>query len=108
MGRPRSYWGLCFPRNPVAEFIARLHPPAIFLGGERVLIGYVRVSKSAGTLTLGPQRDVLLAASVVPDRIYEDLASRRGCARPNLTACLKMDRIPKRNKNAPPRYQRRS
>jgi DNA invertase Pin-like site-specific DNA recombinase len=54
-----------------------------------VLIGYVRVSKSDGTQTLEPQRDVLLAAGVPPERIYEDLASGRSDARPGLTACLK-------------------
>lgn len=54
-----------------------------------MLIGYVRVSKSDGTQTLAPQRDVLLAAGVAPDRIYEDLASGRNDARPGLTACLK-------------------
>ena len=42
-----------------------------------MLIGYVRVSKSDGAQTLAPQRDALLAASVEPERIYEDLASGR-------------------------------
>jgi DNA invertase Pin-like site-specific DNA recombinase len=54
-----------------------------------VLIGYVRVSKSDGTQTLEPQRDVLLAAGVAPERIYQDLASGRSDARPGLAACLK-------------------
>lgn len=54
-----------------------------------VLIGYVRVSKSDGSQTLHPQRDALLEAGVAPERIYEDLASGRGDARPGLAACLK-------------------
>jgi DNA invertase Pin-like site-specific DNA recombinase len=77
-------------RNLVAEIITRLHPAAdLFWRSGHVLIGYVRVSKSDGTQTLEPQRDVLLAAGVAPDRIYEDLASGRSDARPGLTACLK-------------------
>jgi len=56
--------------------------PAIFPGG----IGYVRVSKPDGAQTLPPQRDVLLAAGVAPDRICEDLASGRSDARPGLMA----------------------
>jgi hypothetical protein len=47
-----------------------------------MLIGYVRVSKSDGSLTLAPQRDALLASDVAPERIYQDLAS-------GLLACLK-------------------
>ena len=54
-----------------------------------MLIGYVRVSKSDGTQTLAPQRDVMLAAGVDPARIYEDLASGRRDDRPGLAACLK-------------------
>jgi len=55
-----------------------LHPAGnLSWRGERVLIGYVRVSKSDGTQTLAPQRDVLLAAGVAPDRIYEDLEIAR-------------------------------
>ena len=54
-----------------------------------MLIGYVRVSKSDGSQTLEPQRDALLAAGVMPERIYQDLASGRHDARPGLVACLK-------------------
>ena len=54
-----------------------------------MLIGYIRVSKADGSQTLEPQRDALLAAGVAPERLYEDLASRRHDARPGLTACLK-------------------
>jgi DNA invertase Pin-like site-specific DNA recombinase len=54
-----------------------------------MLIGYVRVSKSDGSQTLAPQRDVLLASGVDPERIYQDLASGRHDARPGLSACLK-------------------
>lgn len=54
-----------------------------------MLIGYVRVSKSDGSQTLEPQRDALLASGVMPERIYQDLASGRHDARPGLAACLK-------------------
>ncbi len=54
-----------------------------------MLIGYARVSKSDGSQTLEPQRDALLASGVMPERIYQDLASGRHDARPGLTACLK-------------------
>jgi DNA invertase Pin-like site-specific DNA recombinase len=53
-----------------------------------MLIGYVRVSKSDGTLTLAPQRDAMLAAGVDPTRVYEDLSSGRRDERPGLAACL--------------------
>ena len=52
-------------------------------------VGYVRVSKSDGSQTLAPQRDVVIAAGVEPDRIYSDLASGRKDDRPGLNACLK-------------------
>jgi DNA invertase Pin-like site-specific DNA recombinase len=54
-----------------------------------MLIGYMRVSKSDGTQSVDLQRDALLAAGVVPDRLYEDLASGRKDDRPGLQACLK-------------------
>lgn len=54
-----------------------------------MLVGYVRVSKSDGSQTLAPQRDVLIAAGVETDRIYSDLASGRKDDRPGLNACLK-------------------
>ncbi|MCY0916335.1 recombinase family protein [Massilia sp. H27-R4] len=54
-----------------------------------MLVGYVRVSKSDGSQTLAPQRDVLIAAGIDPSRIYEDLASGRKDDRPGLNACLK-------------------
>ncbi len=54
-----------------------------------LLIGYARVSKSDGVQTLDPQRDALLSAGLVPERIYEDIAAGRNDARPGLTACLK-------------------
>jgi hypothetical protein len=65
-------------------------PEAIFPGGSTpILIGYVRASKSDGSQTLEPQRDAVLASGVMPERIYQDLASGRHDARPGLTACLK-------------------
>lgn len=54
-----------------------------------MFVGYVRVSKSDGSQTLAPQRDVLIAAGIDPSRIYEDLASGRKDDRPGLNACLK-------------------
>jgi DNA invertase Pin-like site-specific DNA recombinase len=54
-----------------------------------VLIGYMRVSKSDGTQTLDLQRDALLQAGVLAERLYGDLASGRKDARPGLEACLK-------------------
>ena len=54
-----------------------------------MLIGYMRVSKSDGSQVLDLQRDALLAAGVVPERLYEDLASGRKDDRPGLVACLK-------------------
>ena len=54
-----------------------------------MLVGYVRVSKSDGSQTLAPQRDILIAAGVEPDRIYSDLVSGRKDDRPGLNACLK-------------------
>lgn len=54
-----------------------------------MLIGYVRVSKTDGSQTTQLQRDVLLAAGVSHDAIYEDMASGRRDDRPGLVACLK-------------------
>ena len=54
-----------------------------------MLVWYVRVSKSDCSQTLAPQRDVLIAAGVEPDRLYSDLASGRKDDRPGLNACLK-------------------
>jgi DNA invertase Pin-like site-specific DNA recombinase len=58
-------------------------------GKDRMLIGYVRVSKSDGSQTLDLQRDALSAAGVDPCRIYEDLASGRKDDRPGLASCVK-------------------
>ena len=54
-----------------------------------MLIGYMRVSKSDGSQVLNLQRDALLAAGVLPDRLYEDMASGKRDDRPGLTNCLK-------------------
>lgn len=54
-----------------------------------MLIGYARVSKADGSQVLDLQRDALTAAGVVPERVYEDLASGRRDDRPGLVACLK-------------------
>ncbi len=54
-----------------------------------MLVGYVRVSKSDGSQTTQLQRDVLLAAGIPSDVIYEDHASGRNDNRPGLAACLK-------------------
>lgn len=54
-----------------------------------MLIGYMRVSKQDGSQCLDLQRDALIKAGVVPERIYEDLSSGRKDARPGLESCLK-------------------
>ena len=54
-----------------------------------MLIGYMRVSKADGSQVLDMHRDVLLAAGIATEQIYEDLASGSLDARPGLTACLK-------------------
>ncbi|WP_375319122.1 recombinase family protein [Candidatus Tisiphia endosymbiont of Oplodontha viridula] len=54
-----------------------------------MLIGYMRVSKADGSQILDLQRDALIQAGVLSERIYEDLASGRFDDRPGLTACLK-------------------
>jgi DNA invertase Pin-like site-specific DNA recombinase len=56
---------------------------------ERMLIGYMRVSKSDGSQTLDLKRDALLAAGVEVRHIYEDRASGRADDRPGLEALLK-------------------
>jgi len=56
---------------------------------SKMLIGYIRVSKSDGSQVLDMQKDALLADGVDPERIYEDLASGRKDDRPGLRACLK-------------------
>lgn len=54
-----------------------------------MLIGYMRVSKADGSQALDLQKDALINAGVLPDRIYEDLASGRFDDRPGLISCLK-------------------
>ncbi len=54
-----------------------------------MLIGYMRVSKADGSQVLDLQKDALVQAGVLPDRIYEDLASGRFDDRPGLTSCIK-------------------
>src|SRR5918999_605133 len=49
----------------------------------------MRVSKSDGSQALDLQRDALLQAGVVQDRLYEDFASGKRDNRPGLQACLK-------------------
>lgn len=54
-----------------------------------MLIGYMRVSKADGSQALDLQRDALLAAGILADRLYEDHASGKRDDRPGLEACLK-------------------
>lgn len=42
-----------------------------------MLTGYVRVSRAGGSQVSDLQKDALLTAGVLPDRIYQDLASGR-------------------------------
>jgi len=58
-------------------------------GNSKMLIGYIRVSKSDGSQVLDLQHDALLDAGIDPERIYKDLASGRKDDRPGLRACLK-------------------
>src|SRR5438132_4428085 len=58
-------------------------------GKGRMLIGYIRVSKSDGSQVLDLQRDALCEAGVAPDRVYEDLASGHKDDRPGFAACVK-------------------
>lgn len=55
----------------------------------KMLVGYMRVSKSDGSQTTDLQRDALLAEGIDPKFIYEDLASSRRDDRPGLASCLK-------------------
>ena len=57
--------------------------------GKRMLVGYMRVSKTDGSQAVDLQRDALLAAGVDERHFYEDAASGRKDDRPGLAACLK-------------------
>jgi DNA invertase Pin-like site-specific DNA recombinase len=57
--------------------------------GEKMLIGYIRVSKADGSQSTDLQRDALLAAGVDQAQLYEDQASGKREDRPGLTSCLK-------------------
>lgn len=54
-----------------------------------MLIGYARVSKGDGSQSLDLQKDALAEAGVLPDHIYDDMASGARDDRPGLAACLK-------------------
>ncbi len=54
-----------------------------------VLVGYMRVCKADGSQVLGLQRDALLSAGAIAERLYEDHASGKRDDRPGLDACLK-------------------
>jgi DNA invertase Pin-like site-specific DNA recombinase len=56
---------------------------------NRMLVGYMRVSKADGSQVTHLQRDALVAAGVHPLRIYEDKISGKRDDRPALDACLK-------------------
>lgn len=56
---------------------------------EKMLIGYMRVSKHDGSQNLDLQKDALIEAGVDRNRIYHDMASGKSDARPGLTECLK-------------------
>ncbi|CAN0576388.1 unnamed protein product, partial [Ectocarpus sp. 12 AP-2014] len=53
-----------------------------------MLVGYARVSKSDGNLDL--QKDSLISAGVLPNKIYEEYASGKREDRPELKQCLKL------------------
>ena len=54
-----------------------------------MLLGYARVSKADGSQLPDLQRDALIDAGIVAERIYKDRASGRKDYRPGLEACLK-------------------
>ena len=54
-----------------------------------MLVGYARVSKADGSQNTNLQCDALLAAGVLEEHIYQDLASGKIDDRPGLTHCLK-------------------
>ncbi len=54
-----------------------------------MLIGYMRVSKADGSQVLDLQRDALLTAGAIPERLYKDHASGKSNDRPGLDGCLK-------------------
>ena len=56
---------------------------------DKMLIGYMRVSKADGTQSTDLQRDALLSAGVDANNLYEDYVSGSKNERPGLTACLK-------------------
>ena len=55
-----------------------------------MLVGYMRVSTAEQNLVL--QRDALLAAGVVPERVYEDTCSGTVTSRPGLARALDVAR----------------
>lgn len=56
---------------------------------EKMLVGYMRVSKADGSQNTDLQRDALLEAGVHEEQIYQDLASGKREDRPGLNHCLK-------------------
>jgi len=54
-----------------------------------MLVGYARVSKADGSQNTNLQCDALLAAGVLEEHIYQDLASGKTDDRAGLTHCLK-------------------
>ena len=68
------------------------HPARVCAADARwaVLVGYMRVSTAEQNLAL--QRDALLAAGVVPERVYEDTCSGTVTSRPGLARALDVAR----------------
>lgn len=56
---------------------------------DKMLVGYMRVSKADGSQTTDLQRDALLAAGIDAASLYEEKASGKKDDRPHLAACLK-------------------
>lgn len=59
------------------------------MSNNKILIGYMRVSKSDGSQNLDLQKDALLKSGVDESRIYQDLDTGRNDHRSGLTSCLK-------------------
>ena len=75
-------------RKTEGKFIFLYHDQKL-LGRLLMLLGYTRISKADGGQTLDLQHDVLIAAGIKENHIYEDKMSGRHDKRPGLDSCLK-------------------
>lgn len=59
------------------------------MSNNKIIIGYMRVSKADGSQNLDLQKDALLESGIDESRIYQDLDTGRNDHRAGLTSCLK-------------------